>query len=247
MEFPDFQKESKHESKLGSIAGIIGAIAVVLIGIISAHNFFPPTIFYSLISILILAMVVFVFYISSLPFIRYIQKHSIIRKQKKLIQQIHEEFKYYVEKFEEFVNVNGRHNIATVLYDLGVIDDPYDKNVITFTDKLIDKSIFSSLCNLYKSFSIKINYKKMGIENFKFIVKEFDAILELYSRLIWRSVEKIKKLSKGRNVSDSKENYKECREVYISYVKEYISFSEKMNKKFGEKFFRAYFDLPKEL
>lgn len=247
MEFPDSQKKSKQGTKVGLTVGVIGAIVTAFIAVISAHNRFPSALFYFLVIILALAILILAHHISSSPVVRYAKKCLLKRKQKKLVQQIHEEFKYYVEKFEEFTDVNHKYNIATVLYDLGVIDDPEEKNVIKFSDNLVDKSVFSSLYNLYKSFSIKINYRKMGIENFKFIVKEFDAILELYSRLIWRSVEKIKKLSKGGNFSDSKANYKECRDVYISYAKEYISFSEKINKKFGEKLFRAYFDLPKEL
>lgn len=208
---------------------------------------FPTKFLYLSVSILVLVVVILVFCILSPPVIRWTQKFLIKRKQSKVIKNNFEDFKYFIEKFEEFADLHGRDNIAKVLYTVGVIDDPLEKNVITFTGDLVDQSIFYSLLSVYKIFRDKISYKNPVTENFKFIAEEYDAILELYNRLIWGSVEKIKRLSKGRNFSDSKERYKEYRDLYISYLKEYIGFSEKMNKKFGEKYFRAYFDFPKEL
>ena len=208
---------------------------------------FPTKFLYLSVSILVLVVVILVFCILSPPVIRWTQKFLIKRKQNKVILNNFEDFKYYIEKFEEFADLHGRNNIAKVLYTIGVIDDPLEKNVITFTENLVNQSIFYSLLSVYKAFRDKISYKKPVTENFKFIAKEFDAIIELYNSLILRSVEKIKILSKGKIFSDSKESYKEYRDLYVSYIKEYIGFSEKMNKKFGEKYFRVYFDFPKEL
>lgn len=250
MSFKVSEQESKHESKIAPLATIIGSLVGLLIIIITSQRFgafLPTKLFYFLVTILVLAVVVFVFYAASPPILRWCQRILIKRKQSKVILNNFEDFKYFIEKFEEFADLHGRDNIAKVLYTVGVIDDPTEKNVITFTDNLVDQSIFYSFFSLYKVFRDKISYKKPVTENFKFIAEEFDAILELYNSLILRSVEKIKILSKGKIFSDSKESYKKYRDLYISYIKEYIGFSEKMNKKFGEKYFRAYFDFPKEL
>lgn len=103
----------------------------LLIIIITSQRF-PTKFLYLSVGILVLAVLILVFYILSPPVIRWTQKFRIKRKHNKVIRNNFEDLKYFIEKFEEFVNVDGRNNIATVLYTVGVIDDPLEKNVITF-------------------------------------------------------------------------------------------------------------------
>jgi len=98
------EKEPKHESKIAPIATIIGSLVGLLIIIITSQRigaFLPMKLFQFLVAILVLAVVIFVFYISSSPVIGWVQRLIIKRKQNKVIRNNFEELKYFVDKFEE--------------------------------------------------------------------------------------------------------------------------------------------------
>ena len=236
------EKKPEHEPKITSIATIIATLAGLLIIIFTAQKNLSPKFFYLSTSFLIFAIVSFSFYISFSTTINRVQKILVKKIQKKIISINFEDFRYYVEKFEEFSDVYGRDNIATVLYDLEIAGNPNK----TVRNILIEKSIFASLFDLYKIFREKLNSKQKNT-NFKSLVTDFDAILAFYNRLLCTCVEKVREIAAGQNFTNSKENYRERRERYVSYITKYIEFSEKMNQKTGEKFFRTYFDLPRDL
>lgn len=166
-------------------------------------------------------------------------------KQTKIIRDNFEDFKYYITKFEEFVNIHGRENIAAILYEIDMGKNEFGES-ITFLDKIIEKGVFYGLHDFYKFLSCraKSSPKSLTIDELKFLINTFNSLVGLFNSLICDSVNKIVKISKDKIPSYSQEQYRKLRNEYVYFIKDYTNFGEKINQKMDEKIFRVYFEYP---
>lgn len=81
--------------------------------------------------------------------------------------------------------------------------------------------------------------------------KHFECLLNSYNRLhICKAVEQIRNILRQRVAEipeDIKEEYRQHKVAYDKFILEYMDFAKGINKDFGEKVAREWFDMPKGL
>lgn len=64
---------------------------------------------------------------------------------------------------------------------------------------------------------------------------------------VFKPVNEIRRIGRDKVKEDTKENYKKYKGAYELFIRNYTDFGKKLNKEFGERIFREYFETPREL
>lgn len=248
MNLGDKLEGKKTERKIdGGLVSIIITLITLIIVMITLKENVPLRIFQIITSVAIFLLVAFSLK-AFFPFAKsYLSIFLTKRQQNKIINENIEEVRYYIQKFDEFLDVYNRENVVRVLYDIILKKQDSESKMIGLQTFLIDKSIFSHMRSLYRNINDFVqDRKRTKIEDFEIVIKQFDALLTLYTSLIYKIIEKMKE--QGIIIEDlSKENFNQKLEEFLDYIKKYIDFGDKFNYKLNKNIFRVYFDLPQKL
>jgi hypothetical protein len=227
------------ESKLVPLATIIGALAGILIIIVAAHASFPVYLYYTaVISLLLAVFSLLIHGFLAPPIYNFIKKKRGIRKHNALARKYFDEFTHFTERFSEFLDQGRSDNIPYALRDLKSTQEFKQVFYLSTND-------FYNLFNCYKKRLERFNRTK---EDFSLLVNEFDSVLDLYnSHCICEPVREIRLIGRDKVNERIKEDYKKQKGAYERFIGNYTDFGKKLNKEFGEGFFRDYFEMPEEL
>ena len=104
---------------------------------------------------------------------------------------------------------------------------------------------FYNLFNCYKERLKRFDRTK---EDFSLLVNEFDSILDIYNvHCICNPVREIRIIGRDKADERVKEEYKKQKGAYERFIGNYTDFGKTLNKEFGERIFREYFEMPEEL
>lgn len=227
------------ESKLVPLATIIGALAGILIIIVAAHASFPVYLYYTAVIFLLLAIFSLLFYgFLAHPIYNFIKKRREIRKHNALARKNFDEFKDFTDRFGELVEPNRGDNIPHALRDLNSSQEFRNISVLSTQD----------IHNLFYHFKERLKCFDRTKEDFTLLVKEFDTILNMYNKFcLCKPVEEIRRIGRDKVNERTKEDYKRHKGVYERFIGNYTDFGKKLNKEFGERIFRDYFEMLGEL
>lgn len=222
--------------RTAKILGISASIFVVIGVIINFYSYFPTWLIY-IVVIFILGALLYLFYDSLHIFI----KNKIIKRRcDQFARKYFNEFKDFVDKFAKFMDPND--NIPCVLKELPAhVDTLRNRLPLLPTDKLY---------TLFYHFQKRLGQFDRTKEDFILLANEFDAIVNFYNELyINKPIQTVKEIGyeKEKLPNNVKENFKEYRENYVFFLRQYIDFGKRVNKQFEKEIFRGYFEIPKEI
>ena len=227
------------ESKLVPLAVIIGALAGLLISIVAARASFPVYLYYVAVTFLFVAIFSLLFYgFLAHPIYDFIKKKWKIKKHNALARKYFNDFTHYTERFGEFLDQGRSDNIPYVLRDL--LGNQAFRCV-----SYLSTGDFYNLFNCYKERLKRFDKTK---EDFSRLVNEFDSILDMYNEhCVYKPVREIRAIGREKVDEETKDNYKKQKGAYELFLRNYMDFGKKLNKEFGERSFRDYFEMPGEL
>lgn len=227
------------ESKLAPLATIIGSLAVILVAFIAARDSFSAYLFYVVVIFLLIAIVSFLIYgFLAHPIYDFIKKRRETRRLNALAKKHFNEFKNFTDIFGELVDPSRGDNIPRALKDLNSSQEFRNISFLSPQD----------LYNLFNSFKERLKRFDRTKEDFSLLVNEFDSILEMYNKhCIYNPVIEIRRIGRDKVNENIKEDYKKKKGGYELFLRNYMGFGKKLNKEFGEKIFREYFEMPEEL
>ena len=227
------------ESNLVPLAVIMAALAGLLISIVTARASFHVYLYYLSVICLIVAIFSLLIYgFLAHPVYDFIKKRRVIRKHKNLAKKYFDEFKDFTERFGEFIESNRCDNIPYALRDLNSSVEFRNISFLSTQD----------IHNLFYHFKERLKRFDRTKEDFTLLVKEFDTILDMYNKFcLCKPVEEIRRTGRDNVKEHTKEEYKKYKGVYERFIGAYTDFGKKLNKEFGERIFRKYFEMPKEL
>ena len=233
------EKESKSESKLTPLATIIGGLAVILVAFIAARDSFPAYLFYVVVIFLLIIIVSFLIYgFLAHPIYDFIKKRRETRRLNALAKKHFNEFKNFTDTFGELVDSSRSNNIPQALKALYSSQEFRNISCLSTQD----------LYNLFNYFEERLKRFDGTKEDFSLLVNEFDSILEIYNKhCIYNPVREIRRIGRNKVNEDIKEDYNKKKGWYELFLRNYMGFGKKLNKEFGERIFREYFEMPGEL
>jgi hypothetical protein len=227
------------ESKLGPLAGIIGALAGILIIIVAAHASFPIYLYYgAVISLLVAIFSLLIFGFLAHPLYNFIKKRSEIRKHNALARKYFDEFAHFTDRFSEFLDQTKKDNIPDALKKL------WNNEAFRCVSFLSTADFY----NLFKCYKERLKRFGRTKEDFALLVNEFGTILNMYNEFcVCKPVKEIRAIGREKVDEDTKDNYKNQKGGYELFLRNYTDFGKKLKKEFGERIFRDYFEMPEEL
>jgi hypothetical protein len=219
-------------------SSIILALVGLLIIVITAHSLFPPIMFLSIVVVLVsLIVVVNGYEVFGQPLITFVKKKLIAKKHHVLTKKYFEKFNKLVVRFGNLINENYSDTIPSVLKDL--------------CNNLKCPNIFPWPQNFQRAFDVLNSaMEKLPItkDNFCLLVNWFESIMNLCNEhLICEPVERIRTTRRDEIPEHIRENYERCKAIYDRFLYDYMDFAKDMNKQFGERVARDYFQVPKVL
>ncbi|MCK4398153.1 MAG: hypothetical protein KAV25_04105 [Methanophagales archaeon] len=227
------------ESKLVPLATIIGALAGILIIIVAAHASFPVYLYYTaVISLLVAIFSLLAHEFLAPPIYDFIKKRREIRKHNALARKYFDTFKDFTDGFGELVEPNRCDNIPYALRDLSSSQEFRNISFLSTQD----------IHNFFYNFEKRLKRFDGIKEDFSLIVKEFDTIMNMYNKFcICEPIKEIKRIGQDKINEHIKEDYRRHKRAYERFIGNYTDFGKKLNKEFGERIFRDYFEMPEEL
>lgn len=224
-------------------ASIIGALVALLIVIIAAHSIFPPIMFQSIVVVLLGLIVVVngwgMFGEQLKACVRRLRK---ARKERRLAKKHFKRFNWFVDKLGELLEPRRCDNIPYALNRIQSSEPVFSDILLLPVDDFRD---------LFVVFRDGIGKLRRDKEMFLFLIKWFGYLLNTYNRLcICKPVERTRNILR-RHVAgipeDIKEEYRKHKVAYDKFILEYMDFAKGINKDFGKKVAREWFDMPKGL
>lgn len=173
------------------------------------------------------------------PFSAFIKKRRETRRVNALAKEHFKDFKNFTDRFGELLD---QSRSDTITYALGeLINRSQEFRNISFLSP-------QDLYNLFRYFKERLKRFDRTKEDFTLLVEDFGTILDLYNKLcVCKPVEEIRKLGRDKVDEPTKEEYTRRKGEYGRFIGNYIDFGKKLNDVFGERIFRDYFELPKDL
>lgn len=226
------------ESKLGPIAAIIVTLGGIFITIVTLHASFPVP-YYVAANLLLLAIFSLLFYgFLAHPVYNFIKKRGEIRKHNALARKYFDEFAHFTDRFGEFLDQTKDENIPDALKEL------WNNEAFRCVSFLSTADFY----NLFKCYKERLKRFGRTKEDFALLVNEFGTILNMYNEFcVCKPVKEIRAIGREKVEERTKEDYRKQKGAYERFIWDYIGFVKKLNKEFGERIFRDYFELPEEL
>ena len=214
--------ESKNNS-IGDFVSIIAPLAGLLAAIIKAYG--------SWVIILQRSIVVL------RSVLGFFKRSKQARKQQGLVNEYFKEFDKLVDRFGELIKENHCDTIVYILNNL--------RNNTKYSNILPWPQDFRSAFDVLHEAMGKLPRTK---ENFSLLVRWFESIVNLCNKhLICNPIEQIRTIGRDEIPEHIRENYERCKAVYNRFMDDYMDFAKDMNKQFGERVARDYFQVPKGL
>ena len=224
--------------ELAYTVSIIGALAGLLIVVITAHSLFPAVMFRSIVVALVVLIVIVNGYgVFGESLINFLKKLVLARKHLALTKKYFVDFDKLIDRFGQLIIVNHCDTIPYVLNDL--------QNTGKYPNILPWPQDFTSAFDVFNEARGKLPRTK---ENFSLLVKWFESIVDICNgHLISKPVERIRTMGRDGIPEHIRENYARCKAIYDRFMDDYMDFAKGMNKQFAERVARVYFQVPKEL
>jgi len=239
MNYDQLSNNKPKDKKIGPIATIIGSLSGILITIIATHAYYPPSIFLCMVTGLLLVIFLLIAFIFLVPPIRkFVKKRRIAKKHNALAKRYFGDFEELINRFAQFVEPRHCDNISYVLNDLQT-KKPEFQDISPSVDQVRD---------IFLIFEKEAAKRDKNKDSLVFLVRWFEYILNLYNKqLICEPVKRIRAKVRAEIPEEIKEAYKQNRFVYDRFICDYVDLARKMNKTFGERITREYFETPQEL
>ncbi len=224
-------------------ASIIGTLVALLIVIIAAHSLFPPVMFQAVVVVLLVLIIIVNGYgVFGQSLIRFFKKIRMARKHRALTEKYFYDFDRFVDKLGELLEPRRCDNIP---YTLNKIQN----KELVFRDILLP-SVYD-FHDLFVVFMDAFGKLRRNEETFLLLIKWFGSLLNSYNKqYICNPVERTRNILRRRTAGipeDIKEEYKQHKVGYDKFILEYMDFAKGINKDFGKRAAREYFDMPKGL
>ena len=231
----DGKSKDKKTLPLLSIIGVLSGLLIIVIG---AHSLFHPIMFGSIVVVLVVLIVVVNGYgVFGQPFIKFVKNKTRAKKHRVLTKEYYKNFNRLVDRFRDLINPDHCDTIMYVLKNL--------QSNAKYTDILPWPYNFWRVFNVFYEEKGKLPITK---ENFLLLVKWFESILNLCNEhLICKPVERIRTIGRDEIAEHVKEDYERSKAIYDRFMDDYMDFAKDMNKQFGERVGRDYFQVPKGL
>jgi len=237
-------KDEKASGKrIIAVAGIIGSLTAILLGMIAARDYFP-TLLVQVVVVLLLVMIIFVYIYEIFgerlkASVRRIRK---ARNDRELAKKHFKRFNRFVDKLGELLEPRRCDNIPYALNRIQSREPVFSDILLFPVDDFRD---------LFVVFRDGIGKLRRDKEMFLFLIKWFESLLNTYNRLcICKPVERTRNILR-RHVAeipeDIKDEYRQHKVAYDKFILEYMDFAKGINKDFGENVARDWFDMPKGL
>jgi hypothetical protein len=232
------------ESKLGPLAAIIGALATILIVVMTvARASFPVYFYYAAVILLLVAIFSLLIYgFLAHPVYNFIKKQKEIRKHNALARKYFDEFEHFTERFGELLWQSRTVNIPYALRD-SQSSQEFRQVFYPSTD-----DFYNHFRNLLDCFKERLKRFDRTKEYFILLVNEFDTILNMYNEFcLCKPVKEIRGIGRDKVKGGFKEDYKKFKGAYEQFIGNYIGFEKELNREFCKIIFREYFEMPEEL
>ena len=222
-------EDKKIKYMISTISPFVGLLAAI----ITAFTNLPAVIKTVLIILLSVITLVSVYVVCMPFFIKCIKtvKHYSLAKR------YFSEFEKLVDRFGKLIEENHCDSMVYVLKDL--------QNKAMLNGILPFPSDFIQTFNTFVDSTKKIPIRK---PNFLIMLAWFECVISLTNKyLICNPAKEFKKIDKGIIPNNCKEKYEECKLTYDRLLDDYENFARDLNKRFGERIARVYFEKPVKL
>lgn len=225
--------------KVDKTTRILEAIVAILAIIAGVSHL--PTWFMVLIGIFIMILLVQLVYP---PISTFIKGRTTKRKYDNLAKKYFNEFREFVDRFDELLH-NRYNNIPSVLNKLRASDATEFKDIHVVNQTYINNHFGQGIVKDFKEMLNRFDGTKKDLV---VLISLFESIFYFYNDLcICGSLEGIKNKDRTKIKKNIKDEYSEYKHTYISLIGDYIKFSNRLNKEFGEKICRPDFEKPRDL
>jgi len=231
------------ESKVGPLAGIIGALAGIFIIIVAAHASFPIYLYYgAVISLLVAIFSLLIFGFLAHPLYNFINKRREIKKHNALAKKYFDTFERFTKKFGELLWESKTVNIPDALRDS---QSSQEFRQVFYLSADVIFNHFRDLLDCFKERRKRFDRTK---EDFILLVNEFDIILNMYNEFyLCKPVKEIRGIGRDKFKESFKEDYKKFKGAYERFIGNYTDFEKELNEEFDKMVFREDFEMPREL
>jgi len=217
-------------SKIGPLVGLLATAITVF----SNLNI---VIRYIMVVLLVMITVVSIYAVFGQPLIKFVKKKTMAKRHRVLIKKYSKNFDRLVDRFGELINENHCDTIVYILNNL--------RNNTKYAHILPQTQEFRSAFDVLHEARGKLHITK---ENFMILVRWFESIVNLCNEyLICKPVEQIRTIGRDGIPEQVREDYERCKAIYDRFMDDYMDFAKDMNKQFGERVAKDYFQVPKGL
>ena len=233
------------ESKLGTLAAAIVALATIFGTIVTARSYFPVYLYYVIIVVIFLLVIVsslLTYRLLGPPIHDFIKKRREIRTHKALAIKYFDKFELLTEMFSGLLWQSKTVNIPDALRDS---QSSQEFRQVFYLSADVIFNHFRDLLDCFKERRKRFDRTK---EDFILLVNEFDIILNMYNEFyLCKPVKEIRGIGRDKFKESFKEDYKKFKGAYERFIGNYTYFEKELNKEFGKMIFREYFEMPGEL
>lgn len=228
------------ESKLSHTVAIIAPLAGLIATIIATRSDVPLLLKGSMVVLLVIILIISLYEVLLKPLLYHCKRRVEEKKQTILAKKYSPPFKRFVDRFADLTNID---HCDTILYFLNQVQQKICKP--KFENILPSPFAFRRIFEVFNDAAENLPTSK---ENFFLLIKWFESIFNLYNEhLICKPIDEMRKSGTVEIPDYTKENYKKCKFGYDKFIVEYMDFAKEINKDFGDRVARDYFQRPKEL
>ena len=242
-------KKSEEYQIKATIVMALASFVIATVAVASARTNLPLLFVYGSLVILFVALIVFVWPFSIRPAFNFLKTELEIRKHNRLAKKYFNEFKGFVNDFENFC---GSENPVGALIKNLIHDDnnltrkEFSEHLSNDYNEDLRAEYLPGTFNLFKTRVNKFNGTK---EDFLLLVAKFENLLDIYKALfINKLLKAVKEVGRDKLYADYREEYNNnFRADYNDFIKNYTLYGRKVNGEFEEKIIKIKFEMVKEL
>ena len=236
--------ESKQtEKRIVAVAGIIGALTAILLGMIAARDYFPPLLVLVVVVVLFVMIVIVNGYGILGEHVRTrIRRTTEAIRKNRLAKEHFDRLLWFADELEELFDPNRSNSILHALNEL--------QNAQPAFHDIVGYSVYH-LQDILRAFKNAAQKMPQNAGTFPVFVGWFGSLLGTYDKLcVCEPIERTRNILRQHTTripEHIKEDYERSKVSYAKFILDYMDLAKHINRDFRETVAREWFELPKGL